>query len=147
MQTTDLNFRVAHGAQNVSSLISSLFNAPGPRPNRAYGISNLDVLENRFPKFVAQSTNFARLEAGVPSRFIYTSLRGPFITSNDDLFMRHSKYLSPEELEGCTDLTIVGETVVFMTEIGTDVVAQAITNRAIAGQMVSFFNFLWAMAY
>jgi hypothetical protein len=146
MQSTDPNYRVAYGAQEASALISSLFSRPIPDPGRAYGISNLDMLEVRFPNFIASFANFDRLEAKVPSRFIYTSARGPFISGSDDLFMRRSKYLSPGQLAGCEDLTIVGDTVVFMTDTGTDVIAEAITSPTIAKQMISFFNFLWAFA-
>jgi hypothetical protein len=146
MKVPASNYRVVTGSEEVRALISSLFANPSPRPNRAYGISDMEMLERHFEGFIPSSTNFARLDANISSRFIYTSVKGPVYSRSDDVYMRHSKYLPPEQLTGCADLTIVGNTVVFMTESGPEVIAHAVTSPEIAGQMVSLFNFLWAYA-
>jgi hypothetical protein len=139
----DANYRIVHGVFEVRALISSLFSNPGPKPDLVYGISDVDMLERHFPEFSVNSGNRARLEAHVPSRFIYTSIKGPTHAPRDARLLRESRYMPPEKLDGCTDLTIVGDTVVFVAEEGPGVVAQSITSSALAAQMRGYFKFLW----
>lgn len=146
MPAADPHYRVAHGAYDARALVSSLFTEPGPKPTLVYGISNMDMLERRFPEFSVSFANLARLEAGIPSRFLYTSIKGPIYGRSDHRLLRQSRFLPPERLSGCEDLTIFADTVVFLTEEDTDVMAQAITNPALARQMRGFFNFLWDCA-
>jgi hypothetical protein len=140
------DYRIAYGAVAARELVSSLFEGPGPRPEMAFGISNMDMLERHFIEFSVSHANPARLAAQVPGRFIYTTIKGPIYGRSDKRILRESRYLPPEQLKGLADLTIVGDTVVFMTEAGTDVVAQAVKNPELATMMVGFFNFLWAHA-
>ena len=143
MEVITSNYRIAHGVLEARALIASLYDQPGSRPDLVYGISNMDTLERYFPEYSTDFGNPARMAAGVNSRLIYTSIKGPIYGRSDTRLHRQSRYLPPEELDGCTDLTIVGNTVVFMSATGTQMVSQSITNAALAAQMTSFFNFLW----
>lgn len=146
MPVADQAYRVARGIAPARSLVSSLFQQPGPKPELVYGISNMDTLERLFPEFSIDFGYPARIEAHVPSRFLYTSIKGPIYGRSDQRLHRQSRYLPPDQLAGCEDMSIIGDTVVFMTITGADVVAQSITNPALAAQMRAFFNFMWDRA-
>jgi hypothetical protein len=143
MLATSPNYRVARGVEPARSLFFSLYEQPGPKPGLVYGISNMDVLERLFMEFSVDFANPARIAANIPSRFLYTSIKGPVYGRSDLRLHRESRYLTAEQLGGCADLTIVGDTVVFMSFDSPEVVAQAITSPAVAAQMQAFFSFLW----
>jgi hypothetical protein len=105
----------------------------------------MDVLEENFPEFTVSSGNSARLAAGVPSRLIYTSSRGKIYSRSDRLLMRESRFVPLEMLEPVGDISIVGNTVAFMSAKGGEVKAYTITNPAIAHQMLGVFHLLWTL--
>lgn len=139
----DASLEIARGVEDARELLLSLFQRENPK--RAYGIANMDVLEENFPEFTVSSGNTARLAAGVPSRLIYTSSRGKIYSRSDRLFMRESRFLPLELLDPVGDISIVGDTVAFMNVRGGDVTAYTITNAAIAQQMIGVFELLWTM--
>ena len=138
----DPNFRVAKGVEQARSLLSSLFTEPGPKPKLVYGIADIDALERLFVEFSLDFGYPARLAANIHSRCIYTSIKGHRQGRSDERLLRESRFLTPEQLGGCADLTIIGDTVVFMT-YDPEVVAQAVTSALVAAQMTAFFTFLW----
>ena len=133
---------VVRGADDIRALISSLFQ--GPKPKMAFGITNADMLERHFPEFRYGSGNPARLAARVPSKVIYTCESGPVYGKLDHLLLRESRYLPPETLSKCGDLTIVGDVVVFMVEEAGEPQALALTSAALARQMQGIFEVLWS---
>jgi len=139
------SFCLAKGAEDVRSLIASLYEAT-PKPELAYGISDMDALEHYFPEYRYTAANQARLAAGVPSLALYTSERGPIYTQLDHLLLRESRFLPPDLLHPCGDLSIIGDTVVFMRAEHDQLWALAIKNAAFADQMKGVFRLLWASA-
>jgi hypothetical protein len=146
MKVPDGQFRLVRGAADISLLVASLFDHTACKPQVALGITNIDVLQPHFPEYNFSSGNASRLAAGVPGRVIYTSSNGPVYGRSDKLLNRESRYLPPHLLERCGDVTIVDDTVVFMSEEGSDVVALAVTSPLVARQMRGLFELVWARA-
>ncbi len=135
--------REARGADAVRALVGSLFQRPN-LPEIVYGISDMDMLERNFPEYSYSSGNPARLQAGIPSRFLYSSSQGPVYSMSDHLLNRESRYLPQRVLKPYVDLTIVGNTVMFLTERDDTVVARAVTSDPLAKHMRELFERLWA---
>ena len=144
MQFSNPSVHKVQGPEAVRELFSALYDPKRGKPDLAYGISNLDVVERQFPEYTISSGNISRLAAGVPSRFIYTSEKGKTYIGSDKLLNRESRYVPLEQLEPIGDITIIGDVTVFMSENRGRVEAYAVTNAAVARQMIGVFNFLWS---
>ena len=133
--------RVAKGAGQIRLLIGELFKQPN-LPELVYGVSNMDMLERNFPEYEFSSGNSARIDAQVPSKFIYTSSFGSAYSGSDGLLMRESKYLPLGVLEKCPDVTIIGNTVVLLSERG-GLNAEMTTGLEVAEKYRGLFDYLW----
>jgi hypothetical protein len=134
----------ATGADEVRELVALLYRAP--LPPEVLGISDMDMLERHFPEYGYSSGNSTRLLARVPSRFIYSSSQGPVYSHSDHLLLRTSRYMPYRYIRPYLDLTIVGNTVMFLTEANGSVKAEAVTSAEVARTMTGVFERLWEQA-
>lgn len=108
-----------------------------------YGISNLDLLHDFFPEIGARSVNPSRLDAGLPSKLIYTTTRGAIYASSDKQMDRESVYVPLDKYPIEGDLTIVGNQIVMLSLSGNKPIGITIESKELAHTMMALFNMAW----
>ena len=111
-----------------------------------YGISNIDRVNDFFPEFEAASANPQRKSAGIRSKFLYTSSRGPVLRETDHLSNRQSRFVPIEQFPMMSDFTIVGDNVMMLTLNGKNPLGITITSTELAASFKAIFDITWAAA-
>lgn len=109
----------------------------------SYGISNLDDLSKYLPEIEDRRGNPARLEAGIKSKFIYTSQKGAIMKESDKEKNRESRYLPPEKFNFSCDLSIAGKYLALLSTSGSQPIGVVIESLPIASGMKSIFDLAW----
>ncbi len=105
-------------------------------------ISAVDDLIKIFPDH-PKKLSPRRVQKGIYSRFIYTSVRGAFL--DDTGMLRESRFIAPEKLPFNLDLAIYGD-VVAISDLKGSVSGISIRNKDIAKSFTALFELLWALA-
>src|SRR6185312_6391958 len=79
-----------------------------------YGVSNLDLLYHYFPYIEDQGANPDRVSTGIPSKFLYTSSKGPIMKATDELKNRESRFVPPDKYGLECDISIAGHNVALL---------------------------------
>lgn len=107
-----------------------------------YGISDFDSVMEIFPDFTsAYSSKRAKRE--IPSKLIYTSIKGPFLKESDKDFLRESKYVPKDKLSLGSDITIFGDKIAIMALKG-QISGVIIEHKEMANSLRSVFELLWS---
>jgi sugar-specific transcriptional regulator TrmB len=110
---------------------------------QVYGVSNLDELHTVFPEIAAAETNPDRVSAGIRSRIIYTSDRGPIYEQGDTNKLRESRYVSSEDYPIHGDMAIVGDRVAMVSFAGIQPIGVIIQSPELSQMLLNLFNLAW----
>jgi hypothetical protein len=86
------------------------------------------------------------VKAGVPSRFLYTSVKGPYLKDGDVKANRQSRWLPAEKFPTSGDFTIVGDNIMMLSLVGTHPLGITVTSRELAQGLRSMFELAWDAA-
>ena len=111
-----------------------------------YGISNIDRVNDFFPDIKAADANPKRKAAGIRSKFLYTSARGPILHTSDKLSNRESRFVPMDQFPMMSDFTIVGDNVMMLTLNGDNPLGITITSSELAASFKAIFDITWAAA-
>jgi sugar-specific transcriptional regulator TrmB len=111
-----------------------------------YGYSNVDRTYSLFPELEQKQANAARLKAGLPSRFLYASERGPFLKEGDQAANRESRWVPKELSPMDSDFTIIGDTVMMLSLASTNPMAVTITSKEVAQGIRALYEMAWTGA-
>ncbi|MBI2064792.1 MAG: hypothetical protein HYT62_01920 [Candidatus Yanofskybacteria bacterium] len=106
-----------------------------------YGISDFDSVMELFPDFSSDYSS-KRAQKRIPSKLIYTSSKGPFLSGDDKEFLRESKYVSKDKLSLGSDITIFGDKIAVMALKGK-ISGVVIEHKEMADSFRSVFELLW----
>ena len=106
-----------------------------------YGISDFDSVIELFPDFSSDYSS-KRAQKRIPSKLIYTSSRGPFLSGADKEFLRESKYVPKDKLSLGSDITIFGDKIAVMALKGK-ISGVVIEHKEMADSFRSVFKLLW----
>lgn len=147
LPTDSPNVRFYDTAEGIRTVVGSFLSSHHDHDvTTAYGISNLDQLDEFFPDIAAQDANPDRLSSGLASKFLYTSKRGAIIKDNDTAKKRVSRYVPPDKYPINGDLSILGDNVVIISMTGTKPIAITIRSHEIAKSMLALFELAWQAA-
>lgn len=110
---------------------------------QSYGISNLDDLANFMPEIESGRGNPARLQAGIRSKFIYTSKKGAIMKDTDKKKNRESRYLPSDKFHFSCDISIAGKYTALLSLSGQNPIGVVIESTAIANGLIEVFNLAW----
>lgn len=110
----------------------------------SYGVSNLDVLPAILPEIEKSQGNPARIEAGIKSRFLYTSSKGAIMAATDKERNRESRYLPGDKFNFSCDLSIAGDYVALLS-LGSSSTPMGVVikSESIANGLKSLFELAW----
>jgi len=111
-----------------------------------YGISNLDLLYKYFPYIEDQGANPARVSTGIPSKFLYTSSKGPIMKSTDKLKNRHSRFVPSDKYGLECDISIAGNNTSLLALSDSKAIGVTIDSEQIARGLKSLFDLAWEAA-
>ncbi len=128
--------------------IMNIFLEQGRRPGAgaAYGISNLDQLYEYFPEFESANANPQRAEAGIRSRFIYTSVKGPVLKDTDEQRIRESRWLPHDKFPVSGDFTVIGNDIMMLSLNPANRIGITISSKELADGLRAIFEVAWEAA-
>lgn len=135
-----MEVQTASGTKAIRKLFVRLFKTADS--DVVLGITDLDSLVETFPEYEFTSSFSARLEAGLSSKVIYSSIEGPILHSSDDLYDRQSVYYRPDKLPFRGDLTLMGDWVVFVM-MSRHPRAIALHDSGLSHQFREMFQLYW----
>ena len=106
-------------------------------------ISSADDVIAVFPNHPQKYTT-RRVQAGIKSRLIYTSQKGPFL-KNDSALLREVRFLSADKFKFALDMTVYDDTVAIANLRGS-LFGVIIKNEAIADSFKNLLNLIWESA-
>lgn len=133
------------GAEGIESVVKFYFDL-NKDAKVLHAISNIDQVNQYFPDFKENMANPARINAGIVSRFIYTSSEGPVLRATDKLSMRESRYVPGDRFPLNGDITIVGDSVVILSLTGSKPIGITINSREVAEGLRAVFELAWQTA-
>jgi len=133
--------------EGIHAVVGSfLLTAVANKTESIYGFSDVDKVEQFFPQIARQQGNPARIQAGIHSRLIYTSERGPIYKPKDQENIRESRHIPGEKYPIKGDLTLAGDSTLFLSLDGDHPFGVAIKSAAVAAVMRTLFDLAWAEA-
>ncbi|MBW4061386.1 hypothetical protein HJC99_02340 [Candidatus Saccharibacteria bacterium] len=141
------NVKYYDSIEGIQTILNS-FIERGRREDvvEAYGISNIDRVNDFFPAIKAAGSNTKRREAGIHSKFLYTSARGPILHDSDEASNRESRFVPLDKFPMTSDFTIVGDNVMLLTLNGRNPLGITITSSELAASFRAIFDITWAAA-
>ena len=141
------NVKFYVGPEGIRSVMASFLAAQQhEKIDMLYGWSNFDQLEAFFPEIKEHSGNPQRTKAGIPSKLIYTTQRGPVYKESDKLRNRESRYVPSDLFPLNGDLTIAGNHVIMLSLVADHPIGVTIESAELAKTMLSVFLLSWATA-
>jgi HTH-type transcriptional regulator, sugar sensing transcriptional regulator len=140
------NVKFYDSAEGIRSIFGTFFATYRDEIDMVRGISNLDQLHSFYPEMREQKANPERVKLKVPSRFIYTSTRGPIYKETDKEALRESRWLPPEKYPLNGDINIIGDYVVMLALSGTKPIGIVIKSHELAQGLKAFFELAWEAA-
>jgi HTH-type transcriptional regulator, sugar sensing transcriptional regulator len=131
IQANNKNFFAAARKNNIKSI---------------YGISNLDLLYKYFPDIEDQGANPDRVSAGIKSKFLYTSSKGPIMKATDKAKNRESRYVPLEKYSLDCDISIAGNTTALLSLGASKAIGIMIESEQVARGLQSLFDLAWEAA-
>jgi HTH-type transcriptional regulator, sugar sensing transcriptional regulator len=140
------NVKFYNSTEGINSLMKVFFALQAEAGEEVlYGISNLDQVDQFFPEIERNLLNPERLKAGIKSRFLYTSSKGPVLQRTDDKSLRESKYIPMDKYPLNGDFTILGDTIIMLSLVGKPL-GITIKSEEIAKGLTTIFNLAWEAA-
>ncbi|TAK88948.1 hypothetical protein EPO04_02450 [Patescibacteria group bacterium] len=135
------------GAEGIQTVVRSFIaESKEEGIEQIYGISNLDQLYAMFPEVAESESNPDRVSAGIKSKIIYTSVKGPIMASKDDQKLRQSRYVDPKKYPINGDMAIVGDRVAMVSLVGSQPIGVVIKSEELARSWVTLFELAWEAA-
>lgn len=131
----------AEGIRTVMKTVIS--EAKAANVQQLYGVSNLDQLHAFFPEIEAAQTNLERVQAGISSKYLYTSSRGPTYSEGDAASLRQSRYVPIDKYPLNGDATIIGSKIVLLALASTRPMGVIITSEALSKSLRGLFELAW----
>jgi sugar-specific transcriptional regulator TrmB len=119
---------------------------PKDSPLKIYGVSNMDLVYRFFPEVEELQIDPSRLKAGLSSKLLYTSKRGPILRDSDTQRNRESRFLPIEKFPFSCDLTITSNSVAFMSLGGSKPMGITIESEEITAGVRMLFDLAWQSA-
>jgi HTH-type transcriptional regulator, sugar sensing transcriptional regulator len=132
--------------EGIRTVLANFISGHKDSVERAYGISNADQIEAFFPEIKFTTGNPDRIKAGLPSRVIYTSAKGPLHHGSDQQLKREIRYVPVDKYPISGDLTIVGHHIIMLALAGNRPLGITIESKDIADNLVAFFELAWEAA-
>jgi len=133
--------------EGIHSLVGSfLLSAVANKTESIYGMSDVDKVEEFFPQIAKKKGNPIRIKAGLRSKLIYTSERGHFYKEHDSESNRESRHIPPGKYPIKGDLTLAGDSTLFLSLDGDHPFGVSIKSAAVADAMRTLFDLAWAEA-
>ncbi len=140
------NVKFYNSTEGINSLMKVFFALQAEAGKKIlYGISNLDQVDEFFPEIERNLFNPERLKAGIKSRFLYTSSKGPVLHTTDAKSFRESRYIPIDKYPLNGDFTILGDTIVMLSLVGKPL-GISIKSVEIAIGLTAIFNLAWDAA-
>ncbi len=111
-----------------------------------FGMSNLDQLYAFFPEIEAAKSNPDRVSAGIHSKIVYCSTKGPIYSHVDETMNRESRFVTPDRFPIDGDVTVMGDRISMVSLTGPKPVGVVITNKELARTMRTVFELAWIAA-
>lgn len=146
LPTDSPSVKFYEGAEGIRSIFNSFFDSHKADVDMVFGISNLDQLHAFFPELENVQGNPARLKAGIPSKFLYTSSRGPIFKDTDKTRNRESRYVPPDKHPLNGDITIVGNRLLLLSLTSSKPIGVTIESAELAKAIRSLFFLAWESA-
>lgn len=109
----------------------------------AFSITSLDDVLSVFPNLLKENTP-KRVARKIPSRVIYTSIKGARLPSSDLEKLREAKYVPADKFPFSADISIFADKVAIVSYKGK-LSATIITHEEIANSFRSLFHLLWSL--
>lgn len=138
--------RFYEGAEGLRSIFASFFETHRKEIDMVLGMSNIDQLHAFFPDMAEQLTNPARVKQQVPSRFLYTSVRGPIYHDTDKQSLRESRWVPSDKYQLNGDFNVIGDYVILLSLSGAKPIGITIHSRELARGMKAIFELAWKAA-
>jgi sugar-specific transcriptional regulator TrmB len=133
--------------EGIHSIVGSfLLTAVSNKTESIYGFSDVDKVEQFFPQIAKRKGNPARIQAGMHSKLIYTSERGPIYKQYDNENIRESRHIPGDKYPIKGDLTLAGDSTLFLSLDGDHPFGVSIKSAAVAAVMKTLFDMAWAEA-
>lgn len=133
--------------EGIHAIVGSfLLTAVSSKTESIYGFSDVDKVEGFFPQIAKSKGNPARIQAGMHSRLIYTSTRGPIYKEHDAANIRESRHIPGDKYPIKGDLTLAGDSTLFLSLDGDHPFGVSIKSAAVAAVMRTLFDLAWAEA-
>lgn len=133
--------------EGLHSVIGSfLLSAVANETESIYGFSDVDKVEEFFPQIAKRKGNPVRIEAGMHSKLIYTSQRGPIYKATDKQNIRESRHIPADRYPIKGDLTLAGDSTLFLSLDGDHPFGVSIKSAAVAAVMRTLFDLAWSEA-
>jgi sugar-specific transcriptional regulator TrmB len=141
------NVKYYDSIEGIQTILNSFIDR-GRREDvvEAYGLSNIDRVNDFFPEIKTAKSNVRRREANIHSKFLYTSARGAILHDSDAASNRESRFVPFEKFPMTSDFTIVGDNVMLLTLNGKNPLGITITSSEIAASFRAIFDITWAAA-
>lgn len=110
------------------------------------GISNLDKVYAFFPEIEENQSNPVRTEAGVRSKFLYTTSRGPIMRETDKQKNRISRFVPIDKYNFNCDISIAGDYVALLSLDQPRPIGITIESKSISDGMRTVFELAWEAA-
>ncbi len=138
--------RFYEGAEGIKSIFSSFYASHVQEVDMVYGMSNLDQLHAFYPEMAERLSNPERVKFKIPSRFIYTSERGPIYKETDKQALRQSRWVSADKYPMNGDINIIGDYVILLALTGNKPIGITIHSKELAKGMKVIFELAWQTA-
>jgi hypothetical protein len=119
---------------------------PKNSDKKIYGVTNLDSLYPFFPEVEKLGAEPSRIEAGLSSKLLYTTKRGPILRHSDQRLNRESRYLPFEVYPFTADFTITSNSAAFMSFKGTKPMGVTVESEEITAGLRILFELAWESA-
>lgn len=140
------NVKFFDSADGIKSIMRTFLSGNQSQGDMVYGYSNLDQLYAFFPEFRTSGSNPARVQEGIGSRIIYTSVDGPVLGESDIVKNRQSRWVPADKYPLNGDYTIVGDHVVMLSLTGSKPLGITIDSHEIAVGLRAIFELSWLAA-
>jgi predicted transcriptional regulator len=111
-----------------------------------HGASNIDQLFAFFPEIAAANANPDRIEAGMRSKYLYTTEKGPILQATDDGTRRQSRFVPLDRYKLNGDITVVGDTIALLSLTGTRPLGVVIKSSELSKALRGLIEMAWDAA-
>jgi HTH-type transcriptional regulator, sugar sensing transcriptional regulator len=113
------------------------------KPYEILAITSADDVLKVFPR---QMENYSpeRVKRKIPSRVIYTSVKGDFLKAGNVKALRQTRFISPDKMPFHADITIFGDAVAIAALKG-NLSGAIIEHKEIAASFKGLFEFAWGI--